>query len=99
LTIVAGPESRDGLIWWRVRGAVAGETVEAWAAQELDTGQMLLEKVQPKTAPPPRYQPGDRAMTVNFVRLRRTPGFMNKPAEDVIAEIWQGTEVVFVAGP
>lgn len=99
LTIVAGPESRDGLIWWRVRGTVAGATVEAWAAQELDTGQVLLEKVQPKTAPPPRYQPGDRAMTVNFVRLRRTPGFMNKPADDVIAEIWQDTEVVFVTGP
>jgi hypothetical protein len=99
LEIVAGPELHEGLVWWRVRWTLDGAAGEAWVAQQLPTGEMLLEKATTKTAPPPRYRPGDRAMTVNFVRLRRSPGYMNKPGDDVIAEIWQGAQVVFVSGP
>ncbi|MCC6170089.1 MAG: M23 family metallopeptidase [Caldilineaceae bacterium] len=99
LVILDGPEHRDGLVWWLVRWKLDGMPGEGWVAQRLATGEALLEKMPAKTAPPPRYRPGDRAMTVNFVRLRRSPGYMNKAADDVIAEIWQGTAVVFTSGP
>lgn len=99
LTIIAGPESHDGLVWWCVRGTVSNEALEAWAAQELATGETLLEAAGTEPVPAPRYKAGDLAMTMNFVRLRRTPGFLDKPAEDVVADIWQGTQVVILSGP
>jgi hypothetical protein len=74
-------------------------------AERAPTGAALLERVDgstpttPPPAPAARFKAGDRAMTVAFVRLRRTPGYMNKAADDVIADIWQGTVAVIVSGP
>jgi hypothetical protein len=38
------------------------------------------------TTPPP-FTVGDRIITVNFVRFRKTPGTLSKPVDDVIAEL------------
>jgi len=98
-----GPKILDGLVWWL--GALDGGTAIGWVAENSPAGASLLEiadgSTSPTTptAPPARFKPGDRAMTVAFVRLRRTPGYMNKPADDVVADIWQGTVAVIVSGP
>ncbi len=103
LRLGEGPQIVDGLAWWL--GAVDGGGAIGWVAENSPTGAALLERVDdttPPTTPPTpgvRFKPGDRAMTVAFVRLRRTPGYMNKPADDVLADIWQGTAAVIVSGP
>jgi murein DD-endopeptidase MepM/ murein hydrolase activator NlpD len=94
-----GPQFADGLVWWFVRREDG--TSLGWTAENAVNGTSLLELVDATTPPPPgvRFRPGDRAMTVAFVRLRRTPGYLNKPSDDVIADIWQGTPVVILSGP
>ncbi|GIV77471.1 MAG: hypothetical protein KatS3mg050_1865 [Litorilinea sp.] len=99
LTVVAGPRQADGLIWWQLRGKVAGVQREGWMAELDPTGRRLLDKT---TAPPPisgKFQVGDPVETVNYVRLRRSPGFLNKPPDDVLADIWPGTAARILAGP
>lgn len=96
-----GPQIVDGLVWWLV--SVDGGGAIGWMAENSPTGASLLEladsSAPPITTPTARFKAGDRAMTVAFVRLRRTPGYMNKPADDVIADIWQGTVAVIISGP
>ncbi len=107
LVIIAGPTNADGLIWWRVKGSTAdGSVVEGWMAQSAPNGQPLLAGPDtgvpgggPGTQPGVTFKPGDHAVTVNYVRLRRSPGLLNKPADDVVADIWQGTPVVILDGP
>ncbi len=104
LRLGEGPQVVNSLVWWL--GAIDGGGAIGWMAENSPTGAALLEAVNettpptaPPTSPPARFQPGDRAMTVAFVRLRRTPGYMNKPPDDVIADIWQGTLAVILSGP
>ena len=104
LVLADGPQIADGLVWWigeddlHVRVGWLAESAPTGAALlEVDTGSVVTPPTP--TEPVARFKPGDRVMTVAFVRLRRTPGFLNKPPEDVIAEIWQGTAVTIVAGP
>ena len=52
VTIAGGPESRDGLTWWRVRLApVDGVALEGWAAQATAEA-LLLTTALPAGAPP-----------------------------------------------
>jgi murein DD-endopeptidase MepM/ murein hydrolase activator NlpD len=100
LRLSEGPQVVDGLVWWL--GAIDGGGAIGWMAENSPTGAALLELVDqsvPPTSPPARFKPGDRALTVAFVRLRRTPGYMNKPPDDVVADIWQGMVAVIVSGP
>lgn len=98
-----GPQTVNDLVWWLA--SVDGGGAIGWMAENSPTGAALLERAEdtsPPPAPPPttaRFHPGDRAMTVAFVRLRRSPGYMNKPADDVVADIWQGTVAVIISGP
>jgi len=95
--IVDGPQTVDGLIWWQVDAPLNDEQTRGWMAQTAPSGVELLE---PTDAPqPPRFAPGDWVTTLDFVRLRRTPGFFDKPDDDVIATIWQGTTGTVVEGP
>ena len=97
LRLAEGPQVVDGLVWWRVQeGNVAPF---GWMAESTSGGAALLERTDEPGKPRPRFRPGDKAVTLAFVRLRRTPGFMNKPADDVIADIWQGTTVLVRGGP
>jgi hypothetical protein len=42
---------------------------------------------------------GDRAVTVAFVRFRKTPGVVNKPPDDIIAELTPQSSGVVRGGP
>lgn len=95
--LTEGPQIVDKLVWWRVQGADAAPI--GWMAETTTGGAVLLERTEAPGKPPVRFKPGDKAMTLAFVRLRRTPGFMNKPENDVLADIWQGTAVTIVGGP
>ncbi len=99
VVLADGPQFVDGLVWWLVTHKDA--TTLGWAAENAANGADLLETADATTQPSPlpRFRPGDRAMTVAFVRLRRTPGYLNKPSDDVVADIWQGTLAIILTGP
>lgn len=106
LTVVDGPRSADGLTWWRNQGLLAdGRQVIGWQAEKLADGTPLLALYSAPPAPPEdvkppaTFQPGDQFRTTTLVRLRRTPGSTNKPANDVLADIAAGTQGSVVAGP
>ncbi|MBX3014924.1 MAG: M23 family metallopeptidase [Caldilineaceae bacterium] len=100
-TIAAGPRVADGLTWWQLRVASSGQT--GWMAEKLATGQVLLvanPTVDP--GPPPttdKFKSGDRLTVLATARLRQTPGYANKAASDVLADILQGTTATVLGGP
>lgn len=103
-TVVGGPTAADGLTWWQVRGALAGNAFDGWAAETAPGGAVLLERTTSPVdgpAPPPAgsFQIGDTIITRTVVRMRRTPGITNKPANDVIADISQGVRGTVRGGP
>lgn len=101
-TVAAGPEQADGMTWWRLAFTVANQPVTGWAAERLTNGVVLLEKVNGAALPPPppaTFAPGDRFQTTTIVRLRRTPGSTNKPADDVLADLPAATRGAILAGP
>lgn len=111
MLLVEGPVRADGMDWWRTRGTVPElGRVDGWMAQALPSGEVLLTLVLPEPPPPPAievpppsqqytFAPGDRFRTTTLVRLRRTPGFLGKGPEDVVADIAPAVEGVIVAGP
>lgn len=42
LQVIQGPQSVDGLDWWQVQGAVAGQTVTGWVAVTSPSGVRLI---------------------------------------------------------
>ena len=100
LTITAGPTQADGLTWWRVKGpGPTGATVEGWMAQAAANGQVLLV-LAPRSVPPiATFQIGDWVATQDTVRLRRTPGYVNKAATDILANLPQGAQGQVSGGP
>jgi hypothetical protein len=104
MTVSGGPVRADGMTWWRLVGALPnlGRT-EGWMAEQLPTGEHLLEAVAP--APPaidlpaPTFTAGDRFRTTTLVRLRRTPGFVDKDESDIVADIAPGIEGTVITGP
>ncbi|MCL4827238.1 MAG: M23 family metallopeptidase [Caldilinea sp.] len=110
LQLVDGPRSADNMTWWRVRGELPDlGRVDGWMAQALPTGGPLLELVPPEPPKPPAielppgqqyaFAAGDRFRTTTIVRLRRSPGFVGKGAEDIVADIAPAIEGSIVAGP
>ncbi|MFO7632821.1 MAG: M23 family metallopeptidase [Caldilinea sp.] len=110
LLLVEGPTRNDGMEWWRLRGTLPDlGRVEGWMAQKLPTGETLIEPVLPELPPPPAagltpgqsltFESGDRFRTTTIVRLRRSPGFVGKGPEDIVADIAPGVEGFIVGGP
>jgi murein DD-endopeptidase MepM/ murein hydrolase activator NlpD len=101
LTVLAGPQTANGLTWWQLRSkAVASQ--QGWMAQQGPTGDALLTKVTgggPTEPPSGTFKVGDNVVTGAVVRMRQTPGYTNKPATDVVADIAQGTTGTVLAGP
>ena len=90
----------DGLIWWNVAYLDHGAEQRGWLAQFSPDGVSLLRAVEGAEPPDPdEIAVGSRVKTLDIVRLRRTPGYANKPADDVVADLPQGTEMGVVAGP
>jgi len=110
-TIINGaPTLAEGVYWWAVETTLAtGAKSKGWIAQESTWGMTLLERVAgaPVVTPPDPVTPpldsgikvGGIARTLDLVRLRKTPGFMDKPEDDVVADIPQGTPMAVVGGP
>ncbi|MBV7332674.1 hypothetical protein KFU94_31480 [Chloroflexi bacterium TSY] len=91
----------DQLVWWQVRGELtSGQTVTGWLAQFTPAGQPLLQEVVDPVPPPGgKFELGDLIRTLTVVRLRRSPGFRNKPANDTLAGIATGTDATILGGP
>lgn len=98
-TVLAGPQTVDGLTWWQVRITSTGQ--EGWAAEKLATGDILLALSTGTVTPPAtgKFKVGDRVVTLSAARLRQTPGYLNKPATDIVADIAQGMEGRVLGGP
>jgi hypothetical protein len=102
-TVLNGTSTRaDNLTWWNVRYAHSGQpNLDGWAAQTAPGGQTLLRSVAAPPNPPPTgtFKVGDMAKTTTTVNLRRSPGFNNKPPEDVLISLPPDTSATIVNGP
>ncbi len=106
LTVLDGPRNADGLTWWQVR-PVANPSRSGWMAQTRANGAPLLELVdrdgptEPVEPPPAKgtFKKGETIETATVVRMRRTPGYTNKPANDVIDDIARGRLGTVLDGP
>lgn len=99
-TVLAGPRPLDGLTWWQLRITNSGQ--EGWAAEKLATGDTLLVLNTVGPVDPPatgKFKAGDRVVTLSAARLRKTPGYVNKPTTDVVADIAQTVEGRILGGP
>ncbi len=101
LTVLSGPQNADGLTWWKLR-SVTVASQEGWMAQSRENGDALLTKVSgsdPVNPPTGTFAVGDKVVTSAVVRMRQTPGYNGKAANDVVADIAQGVEGTVQAGP
>jgi len=115
LKVLAGPSTVDGVLWWNVRGRNAeGVELTGWMAEVAPNGVRLLEAIAdgtpdegenpptPPVTPPvvePSFKTGDRVVTLNYVRFRKSPGIVNKPEDDIIAELEPGVVGTVRGGP
>ena len=97
-TVVGGPTNFDSLIWWQLRVNNSGQ--EGWAAERSPAGDALLALNSTPVDPPTgKFKVNDRVVTVSAARLRQSPGHLNKPATDIVADIAQGVEGRVLDGP
>ncbi|MEM7130590.1 MAG: M23 family metallopeptidase [Chloroflexota bacterium] len=114
LQVLSGPRVADELKWWEVKGKDSlGATVQGWMAEATSDGTRLLEFddegssgdspsiIDPRTptSATGQFALGDRLQTLTIVRLRRTPGYRNQPAVDVVADVGKDTEATVIGGP
>lgn len=99
--VLSGPRTVDNLIWWQLRVSSSGQ--EGWMAEKSANGDALLvlnPVVGPiEPVPTGKFKVGDRVVTVSAARLRQTPGTVNKPPTDVVADIPLGAAGQILAGP
>ena len=112
LAIIGGPQQRDGLAWFKLRGKDNNSRrIEGWMAEAVN-GVQLLEPTGERSQPASQggtidseleaqelFAAGDFAHTLDIVKLRKSPGFRNKPAADVQAELALGVVLEIVGGP
>lgn len=90
---------QNNLIWWNLRRQLSTGSQDGWIAQVTGDGIVLLEEV-PVTPPPAgSFKPGDLVLTQTIVRMRKTPGTTNKPADDVVADVPASTVLTVASGP
>ena len=107
VTVRGGPRSADGLTWWQVDvPANASTSGQGWMADTAPGGIDLLAEVAgeptPPTPPEPpsqAFQRGDIIQAVADARVRRSPGYQNKPGDDVIAGMRAQTTLNIIDGP
>jgi murein DD-endopeptidase MepM/ murein hydrolase activator NlpD len=98
-TIAAGPASVDGLLWWQVQNVLQqGQSLAGWIAEATTGGEVLLQKIAAPVTPPGR-QVGALVVTADFVNVRKSPGSVNKPADDVQGALRPQTTAVLLQGP
>jgi len=96
-TLVQGPQSADNLIWWRIRSrSIDGVESDGWCAQSIGENAPLLAL----GAPPTRaFVVGEKIFTLDTALLRRTPGFREKSANDVLADLPVNAQATVTEGP
>lgn len=104
LTILNGtPRSVDGLFWWNARFvAAATQQTDGWIAQTIPDGTPLIAAVPSVEPPPPpagKFQLGDLVAISEAARLRRSPGYLNKPTNDILLDLNQGVQATVIGGP
>jgi hypothetical protein len=67
-------------------------------AEKSPDGEVLLQKVAAPVVLP-GLRPGNLAVTTDFVNVRRTPGAVNKPADDVLGALRPSTVAVLLEEP
>lgn len=106
--VVDGPTAKDNLTWWRVETKGAdGATLRGWMADAASAGPLLVkvdggEQSGGPSVPPAvsgKFKAGQAVETVNFVRMRKTPGYFDKPDSDVVADLGANSVGVVVDGP
>jgi murein DD-endopeptidase MepM/ murein hydrolase activator NlpD len=108
VTILDGPQPVDDLTWWNVRFTSQFDNrFDGWVAATKASGEPLLiagatPVVPPKPITPPttgKFQPGQRVYASTFLNLRRTPGYVDKTADDVVVEAPFGAAMTILGGP
>ncbi len=94
-TVLAGPQQTDALEWWQLRYTAAGQTQQGWAARLGTDGSVLIAASQPSSA---TFSIGQSVWTADALNLRRSAGFLNKPAADIIYELPAAAELVITGG-
>ncbi len=98
--VLDGPRTVDNLIWWQVETTANGNVVRGWMAEVGLDGATLLQRVNTPAPPPaPAFAPGDLVVTTDILRVRRSPGFSNKPADDVLGQFEQRFTLNIIEGP
>lgn len=95
--LLAGPRSVDELIWWQVQTSTDGRSLTGWMAEATATGLPLLESVRDLALP--TIQVNEEVLTQATVRLRQSPGYVNQPPADIIADAPPNTRLRVVGGP
>jgi murein DD-endopeptidase MepM/ murein hydrolase activator NlpD len=99
ITLLEGPTARDDLVWWRVRSATGAQgSVVGWLAETAPGGVVLIGlSVAQK---PAEFDRGQLVTVGNSsTRVRRAAGYVNKPAHDVLGELYPRVTVVVLGGP
>jgi hypothetical protein len=100
LTVVSSQYvMQNGLIWWNLRQQIGTGTRDGWVAQYTADGIVLLASVPGTIAPPQTFSPGDQVQTLTIVRMRKSPGTTNKPADDIVADVPTNTILTVFSGP
>ncbi len=100
--VLASPQSADDLTWWQIRFDAEGGTVEGWTAEVAPNGVELLA---PETSPGEpsdgkrTFAVGELVQAADYLRVRRSPGYVNKPEEDTLGAFAPSATLNIVGGP
>jgi hypothetical protein len=98
LTVLIGASVRqDGLTWWPLRGLIDNRVLDGWMAQQAPGGSRLFRKIE--NAPPIQVGETVSNITTHGINLRRTPGYVNKPASDILTQVPPRASTPVVGGP
>ena len=108
VTIVAGPQRADDLLWWQVRYVnLLLQSITGWVAEANKAGKEYLSTTKPATPTTPVPTLGKTFVTGNVaynafndtINVRRSPGYNGKPAADVVIKAPPGAVLTIAAGP
>ena len=99
VTVMAGPETKDELVWWQVDAPVSGQMKRGWMAETAPSGATLLAPFDGTLPGTGDYQPGELIQAATAVRVRRTPGTEGKPADDVLGDFEPLATLNVIEGP